>query len=118
MPDINLAISVDTADLAAAIVYDLSTEQILDLVMEIDDTVGEWNFTKELRDKLSTELAKIEDDDEKPMPAPWPFNIDDPVKAVHFASERECPYSNVENCPRHHTAREFIQMYEEWKNYR
>lgn len=48
---------------------------------------------------------------------PWPYNINDPVKAVHFALDKDCPYNNPESCPDHHRARKFIQLYENWRTF-
>lgn len=121
MSDLNLSVVVDTSDLAASLVYDLDLDQILDLISEIDDSVGDWDFTRRIRDKFDEQIKEMEEEeielDKEAGVIPWPFNIEDPVKAIHFASERECPYSNVENCPRQHNAREFLQKYEEWKTY-
>lgn len=122
MSEISLNVVVDTSNLAAALVYDLDFEQLLELFDEIDDSVGDWEFTRRVRDKFDNQIKKMEAEelelDKEAGVIPWPYNIEDPVKAVHFASERECPYSNVENCPRQHNAREFLQKYEEWKAYR
>lgn len=117
-----MSVIVNTSDLAASLVYDLTLDEIVDLIDDIDDSVGDWEFTRRIRDKFDKQIKTMEAEelelDKEAGVIPWPFNIEDPVKAVHFASERDCPYSNIENCPRQHNARELLQRYEEWKSYR
>lgn len=48
---------------------------------------------------------------------PWPFNIDDPVKAVHFHIEPECPYVNIENCLVQERVRQVLASFEIWRHY-
>lgn len=50
---------------------------------------------------------------QQPAP-PWPFNIADPVRAVHFALEADCPYANPKACPTEATARTAVQAYTTW----
>lgn len=46
----------------------------------------------------------------------WPFYIDDPVLAVHFAMERrECLYGRPETCPHHGDAHRAIDAYTTWQ---
>ncbi|MEU4947684.1 hypothetical protein [Streptomyces lavendulae] len=47
-------------------------------------------------------------------PAPWPFNITDPVRAVHYAMEPDCPYRRPVDCPHEATARKAVRAYETW----
>ncbi|MCP9209529.1 hypothetical protein [Streptomyces cucumeris] len=47
-------------------------------------------------------------------PVPWPFHIDDPVRAVHYALERECPWGRPESCPREHEALHAVNAYRTW----
>lgn len=46
--------------------------------------------------------------------ADWPFDIADPVRAVHFALERDCPYSNPGECPRETEARRAVEAHQKW----
>lgn len=50
--------------------------------------------------------------------APWPYNIGDEIKATHFAMDKDCPYSNPSNCPRHYEAIRNIMAYKAWLKYR
>lgn len=46
--------------------------------------------------------------------AEWPFNLDDPTRAVHFALEPNCPYDRPERCPREAEAQQTIGAYLTW----
>ncbi|MFG2617772.1 hypothetical protein ACGFXC_09085 [Streptomyces sp. NPDC048507] len=48
------------------------------------------------------------------QPPPWPFNIADPVRAIHFALDPDCPYADPKACPTERTARTAVQAYETW----
>ncbi|MEU8473729.1 hypothetical protein [Streptomyces hygroscopicus] len=51
--------------------------------------------------------------DTKPA-AEWPFTLDDPTRAVHFAIEPDCPYGRPESCPREIEAQQTIGAYQTW----
>ena len=44
----------------------------------------------------------------------WPFNIANPVRAVHFALEPDCPYGDPTKCPQEGDARRAIEAYRRW----
>lgn len=46
---------------------------------------------------------------------PWPYYIKNPIRAVHFAIDPHCPYSNPANCPREHEAARIIEEYEKYR---
>lgn len=47
--------------------------------------------------------------------APWPFNITDPVRAVHFALDKgNCLFPDPLSCPTEATARAAVQAYDTW----
>ena len=50
-------------------------------------------------------------------PAPWPFNIDAPVRAVHFAIEPECPYGNPAACPQEKQVAAILSAHSQWLSY-
>lgn len=45
---------------------------------------------------------------------PWPFNIADPVRAVHLAMDPDCQYSDCSRCPDEAMARRVIAAYTTW----
>lgn len=45
---------------------------------------------------------------------PWPFTLEDPVRAVHFAIERDCPWPDPAVCGYEATARKVIAAYKTW----
>ena len=48
------------------------------------------------------------------QPAPWPFTLTDPVRAVHFALDPDCPHGNPAACPHESTVRKVIEAYKTW----
>lgn len=46
---------------------------------------------------------------------PWPYYIKNPIRAVHFAIDPHCPYSNPANCPREHEVARIIEEYEKYR---
>ena len=48
------------------------------------------------------------------MTTDWPFNIADPVRAVHFALEPHCPFSDPRDCPRETEARHAVEAHQQW----
>ncbi|MGW1998431.1 hypothetical protein [Embleya sp. NPDC001921] len=44
----------------------------------------------------------------------WPYDLTDPVLAVHLALEPDCPYDRPETCPRHTEIRRVIATYQTW----
>ncbi|MFB6809444.1 hypothetical protein [Streptomyces sp. NPDC056387] len=60
---------------------------------------------------LAERAARLEA--ERP-PVPWPFSLNDPVRAVHFALEPDCPYSNPAACPYETTVTAALAAYKAW----
>ncbi|MFD5509147.1 hypothetical protein ACFWIB_15400 [Streptomyces sp. NPDC127051] len=60
---------------------------------------------------LTEKEARLEA--ERP-PAPWPYSLNDPVRAVHFALEPDCPYSNPATCPYELRAANAVRAYKTW----
>ncbi|MEU3665788.1 hypothetical protein [Streptomyces virginiae] len=44
----------------------------------------------------------------------WPFSLNDPVRAVHFAVEPHCPHTNPATCPTETTVTASIAAYKAW----
>lgn len=40
---------------------DLSQEEILEFLVELDDTIGDWDFTRMARDYFATEMRKVKE---------------------------------------------------------
>lgn len=45
----------------------------------------------------------------------WPFNLADPVRAVHYALEPGCPFADPTACPREVEARRAIEAHQRWQ---
>lgn len=58
-----MSIIVNTSDLAASLVYDLTLDELMNLIDEIDATVGDWDFTRRIRDHFDKQIKKIEAED-------------------------------------------------------
>lgn len=48
------------------------------------------------------------------MSQPWPYNITDEVRAVHYILERDCPYDYPASCPREDAVRRTLLAYKAW----
>lgn len=48
-----------------------------------------------------------------PQPS-WPFSLNDPARAVHFAMEPDCPYSDARSCPTESYAVRAIAAFKAW----
>lgn len=60
MPKVILQANIDSDEVIHALT-DLSQEEILQFLIELDDTIGDWDFTRMARDYFSTEMEKVED---------------------------------------------------------
>lgn len=49
---------------------------------------------------------------------PWPMNIDDPVRAVHFLLERDCPWQNPASCPTELRVKQTLEAHSRWRKAR
>jgi hypothetical protein len=51
---------------------------------------------------------------------PWPYNIDDVARAIHYALDKDCGYSNLLNCMdiSHRTILATLTEYAKWRDYR
>lgn len=46
--------------------------------------------------------------------ATWPFDIRDPIRAVHYALEPHCVHADPALCPREIEVRRTIEAFTEW----
>jgi len=101
MSDLFISTIIDTGDVQDALLDQFSQEELLDFVATLDDTVGDWDFTRALRDYFVKEMQKIadeEDDTEEKEPTPWPMNLSASM-AVHETIEYgDCGAYNPLNC--------------------
>ena len=61
--NLELHVNIDASELAREIVSVLNDDDILEFILEIEENVMDWRFTKRLRDKL-TELLAAEEEGE------------------------------------------------------
>lgn len=59
--NLELHVNIDASELAREIVSVMNDDDILEFILEIDENVLDWRFTKRLRDKLSELLAAEEE---------------------------------------------------------
>ena len=59
--NLELHVNIDASELAREIVSVLNDDDILEFILEIEENVMDWRFTKRLRDKLSELLAAEEE---------------------------------------------------------
>jgi hypothetical protein len=62
MPKVILQACIDSDEIIRALTY-LSQEEILEFLLELDDTIGDWDFTRMARDYFAAEMRKVEHDD-------------------------------------------------------
>lgn len=67
-PTISLPIRISTSELVEA-VLDLAHDELMSMIKEIDSRVASYEFTEELRDYLSAELAKEDAANQDPQRA-------------------------------------------------
>ncbi|WP_428957829.1 hypothetical protein [Streptomyces sp. cg35] len=48
---------------------------------------------------------------------PWPYNNDNPVRAVHRAVDPDCPSWAASTCPEYKRIQNFVDHYETWRSY-
>lgn len=61
MPKLSLEASIDS-DFIIHALCDMSQEEILEFLIELDDTIGDWDFTQMARDYFVAEMRKVERD--------------------------------------------------------
>ena len=59
--NLELHVNIDASELAREIVSVMNDDDILEFILEIEENVMDWSFTKRLRDKLSELLAAEEE---------------------------------------------------------
>jgi len=59
--NLELRVNIDVSELAREIVSVMNDDDILEFILEIEENVMDWRFTKRLRDKLSELLAAEEE---------------------------------------------------------
>lgn len=59
--NLELHVNIDASELAREIVSVMNDDDILEFILEIEENVMDWRFTKRLRDKLSELLAAEEE---------------------------------------------------------
>lgn len=52
-----------------------------------------------------------------PTPS-WPYNIDDPVTAVHHALDPHCPWDRPEHCTEYPRIQRALKAYDTWRSHR
>lgn len=62
MPKVILQACIDSDEIIRALT-DLSQEEILEFLLELDDTIGDWDFTRMARDYFVAEMRKVEHDE-------------------------------------------------------
>ena len=59
--NLELHVNIDASELAREIVSVMNDDDILEFILEIEENVMDWRFTKRLRDRLSELLAAEEE---------------------------------------------------------
>lgn len=59
--NLELHVNIDASELAREIVSVMNDDDILEFILEIEENVMDWRFTRRLRDKLSELLAAEEE---------------------------------------------------------
>ena len=59
--DLELHVNIDASELAREIVSVMNDDDILEFILEIEENVMDWRFTKKLRDTLSEMLDAAEE---------------------------------------------------------
>lgn len=59
--NLELHVNIDASELAREIVSVMNDDDILEFILEIDENVLDWRFTKRLRDTLSEMLDATEE---------------------------------------------------------
>lgn len=59
--NLELHVNIDVSELAREIVSVMSDDDILEFILEIEENVMDWRFTKRLRDSLSEMLDAAEE---------------------------------------------------------
>lgn len=63
----NIEVDIDTENLAEALVDDLTNDDLIDFIKQVDEAAQDWDFTNEVYEyfkKQHEEFLDIEDDDE------------------------------------------------------
>lgn len=64
MTNLDLHVKIDISELAHEIAYELSDDDIMKFILQLEENVMDWRFTKRLRDKLSELLVTAEEEGE------------------------------------------------------
>ena len=59
--NLELHVNIDVSELAREIVSVMNDDDILEFILEIEENVMDWRFTKRLRDSLSEMLDAAEE---------------------------------------------------------
>lgn len=59
--NLELHVNIDASELAREIVSVMNDDDILEFILEIEENVMDWRFTKRLRDTLSEMLDATEE---------------------------------------------------------
>lgn len=59
--NLELHVNIDASELAREIVSVMNDDDILEFILEIEENVMDWRFTKRLRDTLSEMLDAAEE---------------------------------------------------------
>lgn len=59
--NLELHVNIDASELAREIVSVMNDDDILEFILEIEENVMDWRFTKRLRDSLSEMLDAAEE---------------------------------------------------------
>lgn len=59
--NLELHVNIDASELAREIVSVMNDDDILEFILEIEENVMDWRFTKKLRDTLSEMLDAAEE---------------------------------------------------------
>ena len=51
--NLDLHVKIDVTELAHEITCELSDDDIMEFILQLEENVMDWRFTKKLRDKLS-----------------------------------------------------------------
>lgn len=62
--NLELHVKVDVSELAYEITSEMSDDDIMEFILQIEENVMDWRFTKKLRDKLSEMINTAEEEGE------------------------------------------------------
>jgi hypothetical protein len=59
MPKVVLQAAIDTEEIIRSLT-ELSQEEILEVLVELDDTIGDWDFTRLVYERFHKEIAYLD----------------------------------------------------------